>query len=64
MDSQDMYLAPHCVGSCGACPAPTGGYSIAVCRAHHVQDRLVLFPVGTIYQGTRKHYLIGEVLSA
>ena len=29
--------------------------------AHHVQDTLVLLPARTIYCGTRKHYLIGEV---
>ena len=32
--------------------------------AHHVQDTLVLLPARTIYCGTRKHYLIGEALSA
>jgi hypothetical protein len=31
---------------------------------HHVQDALVLLPAGTIYCGTAKHYLVGEVRSA
>ena len=32
--------------------------------AHHVQEMLVLLPMGTVEHGTRKHFVVGEVQSA
>jgi hypothetical protein len=64
-------MVTHHVDACRRCPYSVDVDSIAAWRgehktaarsgAHLVHDALLLFPLGTTYQGTCKQYWIGEV---
>src|SRR5690242_18033692 len=44
-------------------PGERGSLNSGSSGAHLVQGTVVLFPVGPIHHGTRKHYSVGEVQS-